>query len=105
MIAFGPAGPLKGIRAKGNDDHRHEQRKKGDAIDSEDWHVMGDIDGVRNGRKRRIRLGLNAKIVVARRDAWKHDFVVLFSFAPGAVAVVTVVVTHFAPEVPRLPGV
>src|SRR5438094_6141921 len=66
---------------------------------------MGHIDGVRNNGKRRIRLRLNAKIVVAGWDTWNHDFVVLLAFSPRAITVVAVVVAHFAAKVPGLPGV
>src|SRR6266852_5985951 len=105
VIAFGPAGPLKGVSAEGNDDDRHEQCKKGDAVDSEDGYVMGDVNGVRNIGKRRISLRLNAQIVVAGRDAGDHNGVILFAFSPGTVAVVAGVVAHFAAEVPGLSGV
>src|ERR1700738_4586952 len=105
MIAFGPAGPLKSVGAKGNDDYRHEQSEKGDAVDSEDGHIMGDVDSVRNAGKCRIGFRLNAQVVVAGRDAGDHDGVMLFPFGPGTIAVVAGVVAHFAAKVPGLSGV
>src|SRR5206468_4089556 len=80
-------------------------REKRDAVNSVDGHVVGDIDGVRNAGKRRIRLRLNAKVVVAWGHARNHDIVILLAFGPGPVAVIAVVVAHFATEVPGLPGV
>src|ERR1700694_3617569 len=105
MIALGPSGPFKGVGAKGNDNYWHEQSEKGDAVDSEDGHVMSDVDGVRNAGERRISLRLNAKIIVAGRDAREHDVVILLALSPGTVAVVAGVVTHFAADVPGLPTV
>jgi len=102
VIAFGPAGPLKGVGAKGNDDYRHEQSEKGDAVDSKtgtSW-VTSTVYG--NAGKRRISLRLDAKIVMAGRDARDHDSVIPFAFAPGTVAVVARVIAHFAAEVPGL---
>ena len=39
------------------------------------------------------------------RDTGDHDRVLLFSFVPGAIAVIAVVVADLAAEVPGLPGV
>src|SRR5713101_8923415 len=100
MIALGPARPLKSVSAEGNDDYRREQSEKGDAVDSEDGHVMGDVDGVGNARKRRIGLRLDAQIVMAGRDARDHHGVIPLAFGPGTVAVVAGVVAHFAAKVP-----
>src|SRR5712664_577258 len=105
MIALGPTGALKRVSAKGNDDYRHEQSEKGDAVDSEDGDIMGDIDGVRNAGKRGISLRLNTQIVAAGRDARDHNGVILLALGPGTIAVVAGVVAHFAAEVPGLSGV
>src|SRR5712692_6863797 len=105
MIAFRPARPLKGVGAKGNNDYRHEQSDKRDAVDSEDGHILGVVNGVLSAGKRRISLRLNAQIVVAGRDAGNHDGVILFAFAPGAIAIIAGVVAYLAPEVPGLSGV
>src|SRR6266849_10005725 len=105
MIALGPAGALKSVGAKGNDDYRHQQSEEGNAVDSEDRYVMGDIDGIRIAGKRGIGLRLNAQIVAAGRDARDHDGVILLALGPGTIAVVAGVVAHFAAEVPGLSGV
>src|SRR5260370_17848633 len=75
VIAFGPAGPLKSVSTEGNDDYGHEQGEKGDPVDSEDGHVMVNVDSGRNGWKQRIAFYLTAQSVVARRDARDHDSV------------------------------
>src|SRR5260370_5208147 len=88
MIALGPPGALKRVGAKGNDDNRHEQSEEGNAVDSEDRDVMGDIDGIRNAGKRGIGLRLKAQIVAAGRDARDHDGVILLALGPGPIAAV-----------------
>src|SRR5260370_19263689 len=105
MIALGPAEALKRVGAKGNDDYRHEQSEKGDAVDSEDRNVARHFNGIRDGGNSRIHLRLDAKIGMAGGDARDHHAVVTTSFGPPAVTIVARVVADFPPEVPRLPRV
>jgi len=76
---------------------------KSDAVNAEDGHVMGDIDGVRNAGKRGIGLWLNPQIVMAGRDTGDHDRVVPLAFGPGTIAVITRVVAYLAAEVQACP--
>src|SRR5260370_19288289 len=105
MIAFRPARPLKSVSAEGNDDYGNKQSEKGDAVDPEDGHVMGDVDGVRNAGKRGISLRLDAQIVVARRDTGDHDRVVPLAFGPGTIAVLNTVLPYLPAASPGLPGI
>src|SRR6266404_6091055 len=82
-----------------------EQSDKSDAVNAEDGHVMGDIDGVRNAGKRGIGLWLNPQIVMAGRDTGDHDRVVPLAFGPRTIAAITGVVAYLAAEVPGLPGI
>src|SRR5712664_3615581 len=105
MVTLGPARALKSVGAEGNYDNRQEQSEKGDAVNSQDRHVAGHVDGVQKAGKQRISLRLNAQIVVTARDARDHDSVNPLSLAPGTIAVVAMVIAHFAAEVPGLSGV
>src|SRR6267154_1477309 len=105
MITFGPARALKGVSAPGNHKSGQKQGRKSNAVDSEDRHVARHTDGVGNGGKRRVSLGFDAEIVVTLRYARDDNGIGPFSLAPRTIAVVTVVVTHFATKVPGLSGV
>src|SRR5712664_458696 len=105
MVTLGPARALKSVGAEGNDDNRQEQSEKGDAVNSQDRHVAGHVDGVQKARKQRISLRLNAQIVVTGRDTGNNDGVSLLPLAPGTIAVVAMVIAHFAAKVPGLSGV
>src|SRR5260370_17614101 len=103
MVTLGPARALKSVGAEGNDDNRQEQSEKGDAVNSQDRHVAGHVDGVQKARKQRISLRLNPPIVVTGRDTGNNHGVSLLPLAPGTIAVAATATPHSPPPSPSLP--
>src|SRR5580704_309879 len=94
MIAFGPAHALETERAPSDGDSRNQQRQKRNPKESHDRDVALYLHGIRNRGMLGINFGLDAQIIFARGNAGDDDGVIAAAFAPGAIAVVAVVVAH-----------
>src|ERR1700721_1949566 len=105
MIAFGPAHSFETERAPSDGDSRNQQRQKRNAEEPNDRDVALHLHGIRNRRMRRIDFRLDAQIIVPCGNAGDDDSVFLAAFAPGAIAVVAVVIADFAAEIPGLLGI
>src|SRR5580700_3608582 len=105
MIAFGPAHALEIDGAPGDSNSRKQERQKSDAEKTEDGDVSLHLNRISDGWVRGVDFGFDAQIIMTCWDAGDDYGVLLTALGPRTIAVVTVVIAHFAAEIPGLLGV